>query len=348
MVQVSPKKAESPSNALVVVQRYLQENRDSVLNCCVLLGVTIFIAYQARSFYAIKHARKGDKGAAEGRRNTKASLTSDKNVSTRLYAVDDFTEPFREITVPANPKEDESLRNSQIFYEKMRRRPVYSIFKDLTVPIKVVQNIVKTADTCPSMASVPQPWTICVIGAEKAKCEVRHVVEEAAKRRYAIEHGLENEAEDSNMVAALAHVWTRAYLSDAPFIILLFAHVSRRDDVGNWVPVEGAETAVATLLGLLIAAIQVSGLSTVATAARHCDPAIRQLLHRPKTEQLQYILPIGYPNGPDRDEPSVATSNRRSHSQRDASIDPHSESEADRSRRARSRSRPLEQIVKLY
>ncbi|CAJ0959085.1 unnamed protein product, partial [Mesorhabditis belari] len=289
MAQLSDKKDSPGDPPLVLVQKYLHENREAVLNCCVLVGVTIFIAYQARSFYQVKGPKKGDLSLIDSRRNTKVALTADKNISAKLHAVDDYTEPIREIGHVSASKtlEEDSLRNSQIFYEKMSRRRVTNVYKDISVPFKVVQNIVRTADTCPSFSSTNQPWTICVVGAEKTKCEVRHLIEEAAKKRYALEHGLADEAEDSNMVAALSHVWSKAYLSDAPFLILLFAHVSHRDESDNWVPVEGAETAVATLLGLLLAAIQVSGLSTIATAARHCDPDIRSLLHRPSTEKKE-------------------------------------------------------------
>jgi iodotyrosine deiodinase len=68
------------------------------------------------------------------------------------------------------------ITRSNDFYELMRKRRTIRKFSSEPVPIRVIQNILKTAGTAPSGANA-QPWTYVVVSNPEIKANVRRIVE---------------------------------------------------------------------------------------------------------------------------------------------------------------------------
>ncbi|KAB7502768.1 hypothetical protein Anas_01597 [Armadillidium nasatum] len=89
--------------------------------------------------------------------------------------------------------------------------------------------------------------------------------------------------------------WEKEYLTEAPWLILVFRQAyfpledgKRRNHYYNEI-----STAIAT--GLLLAAVQNAGLVALTSTPMNCGPALRNLLGRGQHEKLMTLLPVGYP-----------------------------------------------------
>lgn len=82
-----------------------------------------------------------------------------------------------------NYPEEEMWKRSQLFYETMKLRRSVRCFSNKSIPMKIVQNIIKTAGTSPSGANL-QPWTFCVVASEFLKIKIREIVETEEQINY--------------------------------------------------------------------------------------------------------------------------------------------------------------------
>uniref|UniRef100_A0A0K0DLD2 Nitroreductase domain-containing protein n=1 Tax=Angiostrongylus cantonensis TaxID=6313 RepID=A0A0K0DLD2_ANGCA len=114
--------------------------------------------------------------------------------------------------------ETEMLRSSQYFYEQMKLRRSVRSFSSKSVPMKIVQNIIKTAGCSPSVCNA-QPWKFCVVIDEKKKAEIRSIIEADARENYFSRNG---EGSEWVMgVSQLQETWRRPYLTDAPLLLVV-------------------------------------------------------------------------------------------------------------------------------
>lgn len=79
--------------------------------------------------------------------------------------------------------DDLTLRNSQIFYEEMKMRRSCRQFSSRDVPLKLIQNLLKTAGTSPSVGNL-QPWTFCVVSSDSIKTMIRKILEADERDNY--------------------------------------------------------------------------------------------------------------------------------------------------------------------
>lgn len=87
----------------------------------------------------------------------------------------------------------------------------------------------------------------------------------------------------------------KEYLTDAPYLILLFKQsFSSKPDGGRKTHYYN-EISCAVSAGILLCALQAAGLSSLTTTPLNCGPALRSLLNRPSNEKLLVLLPVGYP-----------------------------------------------------
>lgn len=136
--------------------------------------------------------------------------------------------------IPLTFRDDEMLCRSQQFYEHMRLRRSVRCFNDKDIPIKVVQNLIKTAGenflivitfnvigTSPSAANL-QPWTFCVVHNAKIKTMLRAIIEEEEQANYSRRMG-------AKWVLHVDHLtvhWNKPYITEAPYVIVVMKHVS--------------------------------------------------------------------------------------------------------------------------
>lgn len=95
-------------------------------------------------------------------------------------------------------------------------------------------------------------------------------------------------------LSPLRTTYIKEYLTEAPYIILVFKQVyGTRSDGGRKTHYYN-EISCAISVGILLCALQAAGLSSLTTTPLNCGPALRTLLNRPVNEKLLVLLPVGY------------------------------------------------------
>lgn len=178
------------------------------------------------------------------------------------------------------------------FYEIVNdRRSVRKFNAKRQVDQSVVEWCIRCAGTGPSGAHT-EPWTFCQIKNTEIKSQIRDLIE--------------NE-EYFNYTQRMSRQWTtdlkplrtdhvKEYLTDAPFLILVFKQTHGWRTDGRKKEHYYNEISVSIAMGILLCAIQCAGLSSLVTTPLNCGPALRTLLGRPKNEKLLALLPVGYPS----------------------------------------------------
>lgn len=88
----------------------------------------------------------------------------------------------------------------------------------------------------------------------------------------------------------------KEYLTEAPFIILVFKQTFGLKPDGERKTHYYNEISCAVSVGILLCALQSAGLSSLTTTPLNCGLALRLLLNRPSNEKLMVVLPVGYPS----------------------------------------------------
>ncbi|EFX90111.1 hypothetical protein DAPPUDRAFT_205384 [Daphnia pulex] len=188
------------------------------------------------------------------------------------------------------PSEADSIRRSEEFYRRMnQRRSVREISSD-PVALEVIENIIKTGGTSPSGAHT-EPWTFVVVSNLEMKQQIRQIIEAEEEINYKQRMG-DVWVQDLQPVGT---TWVKEYLTEAPWLILIFKQVHGFKRNGQKKIHYYNEISVSIATGFLLAAIQEAGLVTVTTTPLNCGPSIRVLLGRPVNEKLLLLLPVGYP-----------------------------------------------------
>ncbi|CAG7734283.1 unnamed protein product [Allacma fusca] len=186
--------------------------------------------------------------------------------------------------------EEVMLERSLEFYQDMNNRRTLRYYSSEPVPREVIENIIRTAGTAPSGAHT-EPWTFVVLSDPDLKQRVRELIEEEEEINYTKRMG----NQWTKDLQPLKTDWVKEYLTEAPYIILVFKQAYGYNDDGTKKNHYYNELSVAISAGLLMAAIQRAGLVTLTSTPLNCGPGIRTLLNRPNNEKLTLLLPVGYP-----------------------------------------------------
>ncbi|XP_011494166.1 PREDICTED: iodotyrosine dehalogenase 1 [Ceratosolen solmsi marchali] len=144
--------------------------------------------------------------------------------------------------------------------------------------------------TSPSGAHT-EPWTFVAVSSASVKRQIRAIVEREEEVNYRKRMG----HEWTTVLQPLRTSWRKDYLTDAPYLILVFKQDYGVTTNGRRKVHYYKELSVAIACGLLITAIQYAGLVTLTSTPLNCGPALRHLLKRPLNEKLAILLPVGYP-----------------------------------------------------
>lgn len=194
--------------------------------------------------------------------------------------------PFR---MKYNFTEKEMVERSERFYKEMNDRRSVRFFSDKPVPLKVIENIVKTAGTSPSGAHT-EPWTFSVVRNQAMKMKVREIIEEEEKINYDKRMG-------DKWLNDLKHIGTtykKPYLSKCSTLIIIFKQVHSFTEDGEKKTHYYHEISTSISVGLMLAAIQNAGLVTCTTTPMNAGPRLRKLLGRQPYEKVLLLLPVGY------------------------------------------------------
>lgn len=129
-----------------------------------------------------------------------------------------------------------------------------------------------------------------MVGSDSIKSSIRDIIEAEELQNY-------NARMARQWCADLQPLRTnpvKQYLSDAPYLVLVFKQTYGRREDGQKQQHYYHEISTAIAVGLLLAALQCAGLNSLVTTPLNCGPALRTLLDRPANEKLMVLLPVGY------------------------------------------------------
>ncbi|KAE9554774.1 hypothetical protein FO519_002035 [Halicephalobus sp. NKZ332] len=256
--------------------------------------VAVFVYWQFRSMFVARLRPQQQKHESfTASKPVKQKEFADKQVGDDLDVVDDHDEfkstkeiPYRGHTYD----EEEMWKRSQLYYETMKLRRSVRCFSSKPIPMKIIQNIIKTAGTSPSGANL-QPWTFCVIVSDSLKTRIRDIVETEEQINYSRRMG-------AKWVLDVDHLnvnWNKPYLTEAPYLIVIMKQTYQILDNGERQPTYYNEISTCLATGILLSAIHNVGLVTVVTTPLNAGGQIRELLQRPQNEKVVMLLPVGYP-----------------------------------------------------
>jgi nitroreductase len=183
----------------------------------------------------------------------------------------------------------EMVKDSQSFYQEIKRRRTVRQFSDRSVPIDIIENAIRAAGTAPNGANM-QPWHFVVVSDPNIKREIRIAAEKEEQEFY--QHRASEE-----WLQALQPLGTdehKPFLEIAPYLIVIFLKKYTIDENGhrqkNYYPNESVGIAT----GMLITALHLSGLATL-THTPSPMKFLNSILDRPDHERPFLILVTGYP-----------------------------------------------------
>ncbi|XP_014609117.1 PREDICTED: iodotyrosine deiodinase 1 [Polistes canadensis] len=190
----------------------------------------------------------------------------------------------------SKPSDEELLRRANEFYEITNARRTIRFFSEENVPKEVIRHIIRAAGTAPSGAHT-EPWSFVVVSNKTMKALIREIVEREEEINYKKRMGIKWTTD----LRPLKTNWIKEYLTAAPYLILVFKQVYGFLPNGKRKVHYYNEMSVSIACGILLTAIQYTGLVTLTSTPLNCGPAIRTLLQRPSNEKLVLLLPVGYP-----------------------------------------------------
>ncbi|KAL1457826.1 hypothetical protein WDU94_008018 [Cyamophila willieti] len=173
----------------------------------------------------------------------------------------------------------------------MNGRRTIRFFSDEPVPKEIIHNIIRTAGTSPSGAHT-EPWTFVIVSDKDMKEKIREIVEYEEKINYEKRMGKEWTTD----LKPFKTSWQKEYLTHAPYLVAVFKQIYGFREQGKRKKHYYHEMSVSLACGIMLAAIQYSGLVTLTSTPLNAGPALRKLLDRPANEKLSLLLPIGYPS----------------------------------------------------
>ena len=192
---------------------------------------------------------------------------------------------------------EEQVRRVCEFYERMRTRRTVRHFSPEPVPLELIGNAIRCANTAPSGAN-QQPWRFVVVQDPDIKRKIRIAAEAEERENY--ERRFTGEWLDA--LAPLGTDWHKEFLEIAPFLIVVFRIDYGLED-GRRRKHYYVQESVGIAVGFLLAALHLSGLATL-THTPSPMGFLTRVLERPENERPFVLIPVGYP-APDATVPTI-------------------------------------------
>ena len=204
---------------------------------------------------------------------------------TSITPVEIQTIPFDFQEYPIEEIQSRALR----YYENMSRRRTIRDFSKRVVPIDVIENCIRAADTAPSGAN-QHPWHFVVVTDPEKKRKIRVAAEKEEKEFYSTRAS----KEWLDVLAPLGTDAHKPFLETAPYLIAIFAQNYGVDKDGKKSKHYYVNESVGIATGLLVSAIHYSGLASL-THTPSPMGFLNQILDRPDSERPFLLLIVGYP-----------------------------------------------------
>ena len=183
---------------------------------------------------------------------------------------------------------EEMLKSSLDYYHEMSSRRSIRHFSEESVPIEVIENLIKTASTAPSGAN-KQPWTYCIVSNKELKRKIRVAAEKEEFENY---NGRMSE-EWLEDLAVFETDWKKPFLEIAPYLVIVFKQtygLKNNEKTKHYYVNESIGLSV----GLFLAAAHQAGLATLTHTPSPLN-FLTEILERPINEKPFLLIPIGYP-----------------------------------------------------
>ena len=184
---------------------------------------------------------------------------------------------------------EELSRRSLMYYKNMKRRRSVRHFSTRHVPLNIIKNCLRVADTAPNGAN-QHPWHFVVVSDPEIKGQIRKAAEKEEQDFYKKRASVE-------WLKALYPLGTnenKPFLEKAPYLIAVFAKVYGIDDNGKRVKHYYVNESVGIATGFLISAIHNAGLASL-THTPSPMGFLNKILMRPEHERPFLLLVVGYP-----------------------------------------------------
>ena len=184
---------------------------------------------------------------------------------------------------------EELSRRSLMYYKNMKRRRSVRHFSTRHVPLNIIKNCLRVADTAPNGAN-QHPWHFVVVSDPEIKGQIRKAAEKEEQDFYKKRASVE-------WLKALSPLGTnenKPFLEKAPYLIAVFAKVYGIDDNGKRVKHYYVNESVGIATGFLISAIHNAGLASL-THTPSPMGFLNKILMRPEQERPFLLLVVGYP-----------------------------------------------------
>ena len=185
---------------------------------------------------------------------------------------------------------EESVEQSNSYYQLMDQRRSVRDFSDRPVPKKIIENILLTASTAPSGAH-KQPWTFCVVSDPDIKAKIRAAAEQEELESYS--NRMSEEWLDD--LKPMQTDWHKPFLEIAPYLIIVFKKAYELDENGEKHTNYYVNESVGLACGFMLTAIHKAGLVALTHTPSPMN-FLTKILDRPANERPFLLIPVGYPS----------------------------------------------------
>ena len=180
-------------------------------------------------------------------------------------------------------------KESKKFHDKMLLRRSVREFSRERVPICILEDAIRVANSAPSGAN-KQPWHFTIVKDRLLKEKIRIAAENEEEKFY------KDRAPDSWLedLEKFKTTWNKPFLEKAPFLIIVF---KKRYDLDKERKRKNyyVNESVGIATGFLLSALHISGLVTLPHTPSPMG-FLEKLLGRPKNEKASLLIPVGFPS----------------------------------------------------
>ncbi len=195
---------------------------------------------------------------------------------------------FIDYTPAVSYNSEEMQEASETFYKWAAKRRTVRHISNAPVPKKVIENLLLTAGSSSSGAN-KQPWTFCVVSNPELKARIREQAEAEEYKSYT--ERMTNEWLKD--LEKLETNWKKPFLTEAPYIIIVFKRVYEIEN-GQQHHNYYVNESVGLACGMLLLAIHHAGLVTIPYTPSPMN-FLQKILNRPENERPFLVFPLGYP-----------------------------------------------------
>jgi len=185
--------------------------------------------------------------------------------------------------------DNEVVEKSQLFFNKMNSRRTVRTFSSELIPVQVLKNAIKTANTSPSGAN-KQPWHFVLVQSAEIKKKIRIAAEKEEKEFYS-NRASKEWLKDIEPFGTDEH---KPFLETAPYLIVVFEEKYKTASNGEKAKNYYTKESVGLACGILLVALHNVGIATL-THTPSPMKFLAEILKRPKNETPFLLIVAGYP-----------------------------------------------------